>query len=31
MRPFGNEAGRAIVSPPRSNRWRVFYVEEKGN
>ena len=31
MRPFGNETGRAIVSPPRSNRWRVFYVEEKGN
>src|SRR5262249_15339340 len=26
MRPFGNETGHAIVSPPRSNRWRVFYV-----
>jgi hypothetical protein len=24
MRPFGNETGRAIVSPPRPNRWRVF-------
>ena len=31
MRPFGNETGRAIVSPPRSNRWRVFNVEEQGN
>jgi hypothetical protein len=27
MRPFGNETGRAKVSPPRSNRWRFFYVE----
>ena len=24
MRPFGNETGRASVSPSRSNRWRVF-------
>jgi hypothetical protein len=24
MRPFGNETDRAIVSPPWSNRWRIF-------
>ena len=30
MRPFGNETGRAIVSPPRSNRWRVFVCRRKG-
>src|SRR5262249_3747352 len=29
MRPFGNETGRAIVSPPRSNRWRVFVSKKR--
>src|SRR6266540_3066003 len=28
MRPFGNETGRTIVSPPRSNRWRFFFMSD---